>query len=314
VTLRLTVDTATWRQHVEETVAQVRALTPAVGLVPVIKGNGYGFGRCALATIAAEFAEVVAVGTVHELDGLPAGPTPVVLTPTLTPPRPVPDRSPILTVGSPAQLEALAGWAGPVLVKLASSMQRYGADPTLADRARAAGLDVIGYSVHPPLAGSDDDHLAEVERWLPQLDPGLPVWVSHLGADAVGRLPTTHRYHLRMGTSLWHGNKSMLRLSADVLDVRRVSAGDRAGYRLTQIERDGWLVMVGAGSAHGVQPLADGRSPYHFARHRLQLLEPPHMHTSMLFVDDVAMLPAVGDEVDVQRPLTASWVDTVDWT
>ena len=39
--------------------------------------------------------------------------------------------------------------------------------------------------------------------------------------------------------------------------------------------------MVGAGTAHGVQPLDDGRSPFHFARQRLALLEPPHMHTSM---------------------------------
>ena len=42
--------------------------------------------------------------------------------------------------------------------------------------------------------------------------------------------------------------------------------------------------MIGAGTAHGVHPLPDGRSPFHFARQRLALLEPPHMHTSMLLV------------------------------
>jgi alanine racemase len=314
VTLRLTVDSAAWRRHIGDVVAQVGALAPTVTLVPVVKGNGYGFGRGTLATIAADLADVVAVGTVHELHDLPAGPTPVVLTPTLTPPLPAPHRpTPILTVGSPAHIEALTGWGGPVLVKLVSSMQRYGGSHDLADDARAAGLEVIGYSVHPPLAGSDDDHLAEVERWLPHLEPDLPIWVSHLTVEAARQLPTNHRYRLRLGTSLWHGDKTMLGLSADVIDVRRVSRGDRAGYRLTHVDGDGWLVMVGAGTAHGVHPLPDGRSPFHFARRRLPLLEPPHMHTSMVFVADSAMPAAIGDEVDVQRPLTTTWVDTVDW-
>ena len=69
----------------------------APGLVPVVKGNGYGFGRAELAEIAAGFADTIAVGTVHELDGLPAGVTPVVLTPSRRPPH---DMAPILTVGS----------------------------------------------------------------------------------------------------------------------------------------------------------------------------------------------------------------------
>jgi hypothetical protein len=71
------------------------------------------------------------------------------------------------------------------------------------------------------------------------------------------------------------------------------------------------VVVVGAGTAHGVQPLADGRSPFHFARRRLTLLEPPHMHVAMAFVPDGDPCPAIGDEVDVQRPLTQVWPDRV---
>ena len=66
---------------------------------------------------------------------------------------------------------------------------------------------------------------------------------------------------------------------------------------------DGTLVMVGAGTAHGVHPLGDGRSPFHFARRRLDLVEPPHMHTSMVFVPAGDPAPRCGDIVDVQRPL-----------
>ena len=51
--------------------------------------------------------------------------------------------------------------------------------------------------------------------------------------------------------------------------VHRVLQGDRAGYHLNEVVADGHLVLVSAGSAHGVAPLAGGLSPFHFARHRL---------------------------------------------
>ena len=67
MTIRLTVRTTMWRSHVARVAASVD------GLVPVVKGNGYGFGRAMLASIAAEMSDTIAVGTVHELDGLPTG-------------------------------------------------------------------------------------------------------------------------------------------------------------------------------------------------------------------------------------------------
>jgi hypothetical protein len=73
------------------------------------------------------------------------------------------------------------------------------------------------------------------------------------------------------------------------------------------------LVDIGCGTAHGVTPLDDGRSPFHFGRRRLALLEPPHMHTSMAIITDDLARPNVGDRVDVQRPLIATTVDRVDW-
>jgi alanine racemase len=305
VTVRLSVDDAAWRAHVDDVVHRVD------GLVPVVKGNGYGFGRGVLAGIAATFADVVAVGTVHELGDVPPGIEAAVLTPTLT--APTDTSRAILTVGAHAHVEAVAGTGARVLVKLRSSMQRYGRDAALVDTARAAGLDVVGVSIHPPLAGDDDDHTAEVARWLPDLDPALEVWVSHLSPSAYAALPATHRYRLRLGTALWHGDKSMLRLDADVIDVHPLRAGAAAGYRLVTVPADGTVVMIGAGSAHGVQPLTDGRSPFHFERRRLPLLEPPHMHSSMAFVAAGQPCPAIGHRVDVQRPLTTTIVDELVW-
>ena len=119
---------------------------------------------------------------------------------------------------------------------------------------------------------------------------------------------------MRLGTSLWHGDKSMMQLTADVLGTHSLEAGERAGYRLTQTTGPGHVVLVGAGSAHGVMPLDDGRSPFHFQQSRLNLLEPPHMHTSMLFVARGRVIPSVGEWIDVQRPLTQVQVDLLQWT
>lgn len=304
VTIRLAVRTTLWRSHVAGVVNAVD------GLVPVIKGNGYGFGRVALARLAAEFTDTVAVGTVHELADLPDGLHAVVLTPTLVAP---PSTAPILTVGNSAHVDALRGWSGRVIVKMASSMQRYGRGPELFDEAQRAGLDVVGASIHPPLAGSADDHRREIIRLLDRIDPLTPVWVSHLDPTAYAALPTTHSFRLRLGTWLWHGDKSFLHLDADVLDVRPIAQGQPAGYRQLPASAAGHLVMIGAGTANGVAPLADGRSPFHFQRRRLELLEAPHMHTSMAFVTEGDPMPDVGDRVDLQRPLTTTLVDEYVW-
>ena len=49
LTLRLTVDTAAWRAHVDHVVSSYSTGSP---IVPVVKGNGYGFGRSVLARVA----------------------------------------------------------------------------------------------------------------------------------------------------------------------------------------------------------------------------------------------------------------------
>ena len=304
VTVRLTVYGAEWRRHVRSIVDA----TP--GLVPVVKGNGYGFGRQTLATIASEFADTIAVGTIYELDGLPDGPTPVVLTPTLDAPE---DTRAILTVGSLEHIAALGSWPGRVVVKLASSMRRFGGAIGLVEKARASGLGIEGVSIHPPLAGDGRQHRAEIERWLGAVDSSLEIWVSHLSPAEYALLPKSHRYRLRLGTALWHGDKSALRLEASVLHTTTIAAGERAGYRLGTADRDGTLVIIGAGTANGVHPLADGRSPFHHERRRLELIEPPHMHTSMVFVPAGDPFPTLGTWVDLQRPLTTTSVDETRW-
>ena len=304
MTIRLTVQRERWWNHATYVADTVE------GLVPVVKGNGYGFGRAGLAIAAAKLSPLIAVGTVHELVGLPDGVTPVVLTPTWRPPA---STEPVLTVGSDAHIAALRNWPGRVIVKLTSDMHRYGGSADLVERAQQAGLRTVGVAIHPPLAGSDDDHREQVVRLLPEIDPSLDVWVSHLAPTTYETLPGSHRYKLRLGTYLWHGDRETLHLEADVIDTRPIGPGERAGYRLTEIDRWGMLVMIGAGTANGVTALADGRSPFHYQRTRLGLLEPPHMHTSMTFVPSGEPCPHPGAWVDLQRPLTQTTIDELRW-
>jgi alanine racemase len=313
VTLTLTVDAGPWRRRARE------VLDRHGDVIAVVKGNGYGFGRRRLAAVARELGVArLAVGTVHELAdlaGMAAAEQVIVLTPAGATDAAL-GAAATLTVGSARDVDALtaAGHRQPVIVKLASSMRRYGAEqdelPALLGAVGAAGLDVDSFAVHLPLTADP----TEVEAWLPLLPAGVPVAVSHLDDTALASLRRRHpdrRFPIRLGTALWHGDKAGLALRADVLATRPVEAGQSAGYRQVTVLGPGTLVMVGAGTAHGVHPLPDGRSPFHFARRRLELLEPPHMHTSMLWVPDGAPAPGVGDGVDVQQPLTFVTPDRV---
>ena len=65
--LTLRVDGARWRTHLRAVAEQYREAAGG-GLVPVVKGNGYGFGLDRLAREAATLGvDTVAVGTPEEV-------------------------------------------------------------------------------------------------------------------------------------------------------------------------------------------------------------------------------------------------------
>ena len=315
MTLCLTVNRQAWLDHVRLTASQHGTT------LPVVKGNGYGFGRPILFEQTAHLAEHVAVGTVYEATDVPASLSPVVLTPVGSHiPHSLPTRS-VLTVGSLDHVASLRShnWQGSVLIKLQSTMQRFGVSggdlAALRSACAQASLNVVGYSIHPPLNNNGQDRSGEVSCWLELLTDNLPIHVSHLTAEQIGLLRSQfpkRTFISRIGTALWLGDKSMMKLTAEVLDVHQVDGGT-AGYRSIALPGSGHLVIVGAGSAHGVSEIVGVGSPFHFAQQRIALVEPPHMHSSMLFFPAGQTVPRIGDQVDVQQPLTRVSADTISW-
>ena len=189
MTLRLSVDSKSWHLHIHDTAKSFE------DLIPVVKGNGYGFGRSTLMSHAASLAKEIAVGTVFEAHDVPATCTAIVLTPAgVEMPETLPETA-ILTVGSVQHVENLRlnSWRGQVIIKLRSSMNRYGADATeladLKDAITTSGLIQVGWSIHPPLDGNASDHLTEIKNWMLQISSDLPWFVSHI--DASGIAPTS---------------------------------------------------------------------------------------------------------------------------
>ena len=314
MTLRLTVESGAWNTHVRSVVSDL------VEVLPVVKGNGYGFGRSKLIEHARVVSRDVAVGSIHELLEVPHDLRPFVLTPVGVGIEDIPRADAVLTVASRRDLDVLAMLhvSNPVVIKVESSMHRYGVDVADATNLRrvaeTAGHRVVAWSVHLPLSGSDDSRVHEAIAIARELGDDLPLHLSHIGAAVRQvRASVAHRVVVRTGTHLWLGDKSMFGLHADVIAVRP-AAFSTAGYRAATIPAapGTQLVMVGCGSAHGVGRLDDGQSPFHFARKRLDMLEAPHMHTTMLSVA-TSPCPQPGDWVDVQQPLTRVHPDQVVW-
>lgn len=348
MSLTLQVDGDRWRGH-------LRSYTDATpGLVPVAKGNGYGFTLGRLARKAQWLgADTLAVGTYDELPEVASRYDGRLL--VLSPWRPfgaaleldakLADRV-IHTVSRPEDLEGLLGRRPDArfVLERVTSMLRHGMTARelwstpriLAGHPKARPL---GVALHLPLAHGA--HLSEVQRLMTDVvATELPldtVWVSHLSAAELATLRAAYpdfTFRPRVGTDLWLGDRGALRATATVLDVHPVERGDAFGYRQRTAPKAGHILVVSAGTAHGVgleAPTGDAglraraatlarggldaagfvRSPFSIDGKLRLFAEPPHMQASMLFLPHGARVPAVGDEVDVRVRFTATAFDRI---
>lgn len=333
--LILHVDGPRWRA------AQDAALAAYPNLVPVIKGNGYGFGRDLLCAEAARLGVgLIAVGTYAEVPGaLAAFPRDVLVMepfrasidtalPHLDSPRIV------HTITAAGDLDALFAInpAARVVVEGLTSMGRFGAPARhvgdLMARGRAEGV-----TLHLPLGSG---HLDEISRFVEEIGGIRPFFVSHATPDEMtqlrGRFPE-HRFAARVGTDLWLADRDAYEVRAHVLDVRPLAKGERVGYR-QRPQPAGHLVVVSGGTSHGVameSPAAAGttrsraiavaegmleaahrvRSPFTVSGVMPRFAEPPHMQCSLLALPANVEPPRIGDTVPVRMRLTTAYPDAV---
>ncbi len=344
--LRLQIDRARWDAHL------AKVSTEIPGLVPVAKGNGYGLtmDRCVDEAVTLG-ADTLAVGTFAEARRLPepaeAFSKVVVLTPHL--PGDPTEGLPIGLFGrvvhTVATGEAAADLAGKrVVVECRTSLRRHGVGPDELDRLGAALSDVHleGFALHLPMARPRGTHpVAEVATWVERLKaaklPTSTIYVSHLSGPEVAGLgkqfPET-TFRARVGTKLWLGDRGALAPKARVLDVEKLARGDRYGYRQRKASRDGHLIVVAGGTAHGVGlaapkavagPLSRAKvaaegslatlnrtlSPFTWAGKQRWFAEPPHMQVSLLWLPAGVEPPAVGAYLDVETRMTTTTFDEI---
>lgn len=345
MSLTLHLDVEPWRAHLRE----VADATP--GIVPVAKGNGYGYGLPRLAREATRLGvDTLAVGTADEVALVRAGTAEdpgwagdiVVLTPwsrldpvateLLADPKVI---STIATVDDLTQVAAHHAGAR-VVVEVLTPMLRFGLDPAELGRVEPliAGLRFEGWTIHLPMAG---DALAAARTLATAALNAVkaPLWLSHLSAEQYAAFAPTVDVatHLRLGTKLWLGAPKTRRVSAQVLAMHPVKRGDKAGYWQHGVPGDGWVLVVSGGTANGVALTAP--SPGASLKQRAQTLIAGSLDAAgkalspytvagkkRFFVEpphmqsSLVFLPgagsvAVGDEVPVEVRLTTATVDRI---
>ncbi|MEO8105706.1 MAG: alanine racemase [Actinomycetes bacterium] len=338
----LHIKSASWRAHAKGLAEQIPTI------VPVAKGNGYGFGLTMLGGEAQQLGcDTLAVGTLDEAPMVHEAFRGDVL--VLTPwhpaidPEPVDDDRLILTASSLEAVRALAGHGRRVVVELLTSMRRFGLDEeAIAAAVTDIGrLNLSGFALHLPIDDGEFSRVDEISTWVTSLRrhrlPTDTLWVSHV-SDA--ELATLHRRHPqtvfrpRIGTALWLGARETYRARGTVLAAHLVRRGQRFGYRQRRASHEAHLLVIGGGTSHGValsapksvngalpriKIIAEGGleaggralSPFHVGGRRRWFAEPPHMQVSMVWLPLDVNPPVIGEAVDVDVRMTTATFDRV---
>ena len=324
--LSLCVDGDKWRSHLTSMVSA------KPGLVPVIKGNGYGFGLEFLAAEATRLGvNTVAVGLVSEVQKVRsafAGEI-IILSPDLEF-SDLSDSKVIQTISNPAALQKIDTKAN-LIIEIRTPLNRHGIDIKDINQAIATvkdrGLNLRGFTLHLPIANIDHNWVTETLQNLPE---SSTIWISHLrDLEKVCKAFPTLTFRERIGTSLWLGADSALEAKATVLENRKIQG--TAGYQQRKV--NGSVIVASGGTAHGIgltAPQSDYsligrlkiiaralessfgkmRSPYRWQGKGLDFIETPHMQCSLLTFN-ASNQPKPGDELTLRVRYTTTTFDQI---
>ncbi|MDU1419170.1 MAG: alanine racemase, partial [Cutibacterium avidum] len=222
--LKLTVDAQRWHNYLTAFVDS------CPGIVPVTKGNGYGFGHALTVQESQRLGvDVIAVGVAQEVASVrehgwdkdvvvlnPWRPGDQVATELLSDPKVITTISRVEDVAAVRELAPDA----PILVEVETSMHRHGVRADEVAALDLDGLNVRGWTIHLP-SGATLDEGREMARTVmrhPMASRGI--WFSHLSCDDYVTLSKELDVPVRMrvGTRLWLGDVDAYRVTGTVLD------------------------------------------------------------------------------------------------
>jgi hypothetical protein len=338
MSLILHVDGAKWRAHLATVLVESDAQ-----IVPVIKGNGYGFGKKVLAKEAKDLnLPVVAVATVaeaQEIESIFPGEI-LLLSPSASS-----DSERVIHTISPHSSVFSEKLPKKFVIELLSPIHRHGfalSDLGNALEKYSKGGKCEGIAIHLPIdqksSASEwiDKSLQSIaERGIDTSEFNNSVWVSHISENDLAKLKLKWPqivWKIRIGTKLWLGDRTSLKAKAQVLDLHAIEKPTSVGYRQYRVGR-GWLVIASGGTSHGVgleiaTPKRDflsqvkaltksflnlfgwNPSPFSWNGKKLEFAEAPHMHLSLLTFKG-KNAPKVGSELDVDVRFTTTAFDQV---
>ena len=338
MSLILHVEGAKWRAHLATVLAESDAQ-----IVPVIKGNGYGFGKKVLAQEAKDLnLPVVAVATVAEANEVETVFPGEIL---LLSPSASSDSEKVIHTISPHSPVFSAKLPKKFVIELLSPIHRHGfaiSDLGNALEKYSKGGKCEGIAIHLPIDQKSsaaewiDKSLQSIaERGIDTSEFNNSVWVSHISKNDLAKLKLKWPeivWKIRIGTKLWLGDRTSLKAKAQVLDLHTIDKPTSVGYRQYRIGR-GWLVIASGGTSHGVgleiaTPKRDflsqikaltksflilfgwNPSPFSWNGKKLEFAEAPHMHLSLLTFKG-KNAPKVGSELDVDVRFTTTEFDQV---
>jgi hypothetical protein len=338
MSLILHVDGAKWRAHLATVLAESDAQ-----IVPVIKGNGYGFGKKVLAKEAKDLnLPVVAVATVAEANEIETVFPGEIL---LLSPSASSDSERVIHTISPHSSVFSEKLPKKFVIELLSPIHRHGfalSDLGNALEKYSKGGKCEGIALHLPIdqksSASEwiDKSLQSIaERGIDTSEFNNSVWVSHISENDLAKLKLKWPqivWKIRIGTKLWLGDRTSLKAKAQVLDLHAIEKPTSVGYRQYRVGR-GWLVIASGGTSHGVgleiaTPKRDflsqakaliksvlnlfgwNPSPFSWNGKKLEFAEAPHMHLSLLTFKGKEA-PKIGSELDLDVRFTTTAFDQV---